>query len=69
MNEIQVVLKRRLLATLVTPIGTPSSGSASDITCIRINLDILNPSLDKSIGHMFLIVSPRKTLRNILSST
>jgi hypothetical protein len=34
-QELQVVLKRTLLATLVTPVGTPSSGSASDNTCIQ----------------------------------
>jgi hypothetical protein len=68
-QEIQVVLKRTLLATLVTPVGTPSSGSASDNTCVRINLDYLKPSLDKPIGHLTAIVSPRTTLRKILSST
>jgi hypothetical protein len=50
MQELQVVLKRTLLATLVTPVGTPSSGSASDNTCIQIDLDILKPSVDKPIG-------------------
>jgi hypothetical protein len=48
-QELQVVLKHTLLATLVTPVGTPSSGSASDNTCIQINLDILKPSIDKPI--------------------
>jgi hypothetical protein len=33
-QEIQEVLKLTLLDTLVTPVGTPSSGSASDNTCI-----------------------------------
>jgi hypothetical protein len=49
-KELQVVLKHTLLATLVTPVGTPSSGSTSDNTCIWINLDILKPSIDKPIG-------------------
>jgi hypothetical protein len=44
-------LSAHLLATLVTPIGTPSSGSASDNTCVRIGLDFLKPSLDKPISH------------------
>jgi hypothetical protein len=34
MRELQVVLMRTLLATLVTHVGSPSSGSASDIICI-----------------------------------
>jgi hypothetical protein len=68
-QELQVVLKLTLLATLVTPVGTPSSGSASDNTCIQIGLDILNPSIDKSIGHLTAIVPPRTTLGKILSST
>jgi hypothetical protein len=46
-QELQVVLKRTLLATLVTLVGTPSSGSTSDNTCIRIGLDILEPFVDK----------------------
>jgi len=58
-----------LLATLVTPVGTPSSGSASDNTCIRIDLDLLNPFVDKLIDHLTTIVPLRTTLRNILSST
>ena len=33
-QEIQEVLNLTLLETLVTPVGTPSSGSASDNTCI-----------------------------------
>jgi hypothetical protein len=64
-----VVLKRTLLATLVTLVGTPSSGSASDNNCIQTDLDIMNPSIDKPIGHPTAIVPPRKTLRKILSST
>jgi hypothetical protein len=62
-------LSAHLLATLVTPVGTPSSGSASDNTCIRIDLDILKPSIDKLIDHLTIIVSLRTTLGNILSST
>jgi hypothetical protein len=58
-----------LLATLVTPVGTPSSGSASDNTCIQIDLDLLKPSIDKPIGHLTAIVPPRTTLGKILSST
>ena len=69
MHEIQVVLKHTLLATLVTPVGTPSSGSTSDKTCVRIALDFLKPSLDKPIGRRTIIVSPRIALEKILSST
>jgi hypothetical protein len=58
-----------MLATLVTPVGTPSSGSASDNTYVQIDLDFLKPSLDKPIGHQTVIVSPRTTLEKILSST
>jgi hypothetical protein len=69
MQEIQVVLKTHLLATLVTLVGTPLSGSASDNTCVRIDLDYLNPSLDKLIGRLTTIVPPRTTLGKILSNT
>jgi hypothetical protein len=62
-------LSAHMLATLVTPIDTPSSGSTSDNTCIQINLDLLKPSIDKPIGCLTAIVPPRKTLRKILSST
>jgi hypothetical protein len=62
-------LSAHLLATLVTPVGTPSSGSASDNTCIQIDLDLLKPSIDKPIGHLTAIVPPRTTLGKILSST
>jgi hypothetical protein len=55
-------LSTHLLATLVTPVGTPSSGSASENTCIQIDLDLLNPSIDKPIGHLTAIVPPRTTL-------
>jgi hypothetical protein len=58
-----------LLATLVTPVGTPSSGSASDNTCVRIDLDYLKPSLDKPIGRLTAIMSPRTVFGKILSST
>jgi hypothetical protein len=34
-HEIQEVFKLTLLDTLVTHVGTPSSGSASEKTCIR----------------------------------
>ena len=57
-----------MLDTLVTPVGTLSSGSASDITYVRIDLDFLKPSLDKPIGHQTAIVSSRTTLGKILSS-
>jgi hypothetical protein len=69
MQELQVVLKRTLLDTLVTPVGTPSSGSASDNTYILISLDIMNPSIDKTINSLTTIVPPRTTLEKILSST
>jgi hypothetical protein len=62
-------LSTHLLATLVTPVGTPSSGSASNITSIKIDLDFLKPSLDKPISCLTAIVPPRTTLKNILSST
>jgi hypothetical protein len=55
--------------TLVTPIGTPSSDSVFDNTYIQIDLDILNPSIDKSIGRLTTIVPPRTTLGKILYST
>jgi hypothetical protein len=58
-----------LLATLVTPVSTPSSGSTSKNTYIQIDLDLLNLSIDKTIGHLTAIMSPRKTLGKILSST
>jgi hypothetical protein len=62
-------LSAHLLATLVTPVGTPSSGSTSDNTCIQINLDLLKPSIDKLIRFLISIVTLRKELRKILSST
>ena len=62
-------LSTHLLATLVTPVGTPSSGSASDNTCVWIDLDYLKPSLYKPIGHLTAIVSPGTSLEKILSST
>jgi hypothetical protein len=68
-QELQVVLKHILLATLVTPVGTLSSGSASYNTCIQINLDILKPSVNKPIDHLTIIVPMGTTLRKILSST
>jgi hypothetical protein len=68
-KEIQVVLKITLLATLVTPVGTPSSGSASNITCIWIGLDTLKPSIDKSISRLTSTVPPITTLGKIIYST
>jgi hypothetical protein len=62
-QELQVVLKHTLLATLVTPVGTPSSGSASDNTCIQIDLDILKPSVDKPIIRLTAIVPPENNTR------
>jgi hypothetical protein len=62
-------LSEHLLATLVTHFGTPVSDSTSDNTFIQINLDLLKPSIDKSIGHLIAIVPLRKTLGKILSST
>jgi hypothetical protein len=58
-----------LLATLVTPVGTPSSASTLENTCIRIDLHLLKPSLDKPITLMTSIVPPKTTLGKILSST
>jgi hypothetical protein len=69
MHELQVVLKHTLLATFVTLVGTPSSHSTSYHTCIRIDLDLLKPSIDKPINHLTTIVPLRTTLENILSST
>jgi hypothetical protein len=68
-HELQVVLKRTMLSTLVTIVGTPSSGSASDKSCIQIDLDILNPFIDKPINRLTAIVPPRKKHKKILSST
>ena len=62
-------LSAHLLATLVTPVGTPSSGSTSDNTYVQIGLDYLKPSLDKPIDRLTAIMSPRTTLGKILSST
>jgi hypothetical protein len=62
-------LSAHMLVTLVTPLGTPSSGTTSDNTYIQIKLDLLKPSIDKPIGHLTVIVPPRTKLRKILSST
>jgi hypothetical protein len=69
MHKLQVVFKRTLLATFVTPVGTPSSGSASDNTCIQIDLDILKLFVDKPMDRLTAIVPPRTTLEKILDST
>jgi hypothetical protein len=61
-------LSAHLLATLVTPVGTPSSGNTSDNTCIQIDQDLLKPSIDKPIGLLNAIVPPRTKLGKILSS-
>jgi hypothetical protein len=58
-----------MLATLVTPFGTPSSGRELDNTRVQIDLDLLKPYLDKSIDRLTAIVPPRTTLGNILCST
>jgi hypothetical protein len=68
-NKYKWYLSTHLLSTLVTPVGTPPSDSASDNTCIRINLDLLKPSIDKLIARLTAIVPPRTTLGKILSST
>jgi hypothetical protein len=68
-QEIQVVLKRTSIGHPCNPVDTPSSGSASDNTYVWIDLDFLNPSLDKPIGCLTTIVPSRKALENILSST
>jgi hypothetical protein len=62
-------LSTHLLATLVTPVGTPLSGIALYNTCIQIDLDLLNPSIDKPIGLLTTIVELRTTLGKIPSST
>jgi hypothetical protein len=62
-------LSAHLLATLVTLVGTPSSGSALDNTCIWIDQDFLKLSIDKPIGRLISTVPPRTTLGKILSST
>jgi hypothetical protein len=62
-------LRAHMLATLVTPVGTPLNGSALDNTCIWIDLDLLKLSIDKMIGHLNVIAPLRITLRKILSST
>jgi hypothetical protein len=69
MYEIQEVFNLTLLDTLVTLVGTPLSGSALDNTCIWIDLGILKYIVDQSIDRLNSIVPPRKTLKNILSST
>jgi hypothetical protein len=68
-QELQVLLKHTLLATLVTPVGIPSSGSISDNTCIWIDLDILKPFADKLINLLIFIVPLKATLVKILYST
>jgi hypothetical protein len=67
-QEIQVVLKHTSIGHPCNPVSTPSSGSASENTCTWIDLDLLKPSIDKPISQMTTIVSPRKTLKKILSS-
>jgi hypothetical protein len=62
-------LSTHLLGTLVTPVGTPSSGSTPDNNYIWINLDLMNLYIDKLIGLLTSIVPPRTTLEKILSST
>jgi hypothetical protein len=62
-------LSAHLLATLVTPVGTPSSGSTLDNTCIQIGLDLLKPSIDKLIDCLTDIVPSRTTIKKILYST
>jgi hypothetical protein len=62
-------LRAHMLVTLVTPVGTPSSGSTSENSCIQINLDLLKPSMDKPNGLLTVIVPPRTVLGKILSST
>jgi hypothetical protein len=80
MQEIQEVFKLTLLDTLVTPVGTPSSGSASDNTVYGLALPstsgisgaplgILKPAIDQLIGCLTVIVPLRTTLEKILSST
>jgi hypothetical protein len=68
-QEIQVVLSAHLLATLVTHVGTPSSGSASDNTYAWTFPRHPGTHLAQSIDHLTAIVSPRTTLGKILSST
>ena len=62
-------LRTHLLATLVTLVVAPLSGSASDNTCVRIDQDFLKPSLDKAIDRLTTIVPLKTTLRKILSNT
>jgi hypothetical protein len=69
MKELQVVLKHTLLATLVTHVGTLSSGITLDDTCIQIDLDLLNPFVDKPIDCLDVTVPSRTTLGKILSSS
>jgi hypothetical protein len=61
--------RKHLLSTLVTHVGTPLSGNASDITCIWIGQDLLKPSIDKPIDLLTIIVPPRTTLKKVLSIT
>jgi hypothetical protein len=68
-RKYKCYLREHLLATLVTLVGTPSSGSASDNSCIQIDLDLLKPSIVKLIDHLTSIVSLTNMLGKILSST
>jgi hypothetical protein len=68
-SEIQEVFNLTLLDTLVTHVGTPSSGSTLDNTCIQTGLGILKPTVDQLIDHLNDIVPSRTKLKKILSST
>jgi hypothetical protein len=80
MQEIQEFFKLTLLEALVIYIGTTSSVGISENTCIWtcaskylfdmvIPLGILKSTIDQPIDHLVVIVPPRKTLKNIFSST
>jgi hypothetical protein len=69
MQKIQEVFNLTLLDTLVTPIGTPSSGSALDNTYIWTGLVILKPTKDQPISRLTVIVPLITTLGKRLSNT
>ena len=62
-------LRTHLLSSLVTLVGTTSSGSTSDNTYIQIDLDLLKTSVDKPVDHLTTRVQSRTALGKILSST
>jgi hypothetical protein len=68
-HEIREVFNLTFFNTIVTHVSTPSSGSASENTCIQTSLGILKPYIGQTIDRLTAIVPPKTTLEKILSST